>query len=358
MFNVFNLQWLRLKREPILAVTILVMTLLFVYFMVGTAGEQTLTVQTYSENLSELQMEEWLNRLNKTDAYVFEIQDRETIEKQMQMSQITFALELDEDNYQYLVGQDSQFLMAVDQHVGKVYRTHLKIDEVNEQFPDRELVQKEFVGIESRSLAGVVSNSKESSATVITGVTLYFSVLTILYGLMNIVVEKRSGTWDRMISTPLKKSQIYVGRVLHHFSIGILQIGVSFLAFYQLLNYNFGSQYLSIIVSILAYVFAVVSLGMLIVSIVKSPQQLQAVIPIVSTGMAMLGGAFWPLEIIVNKLLLVLARITPIYYGMDALKGAILYNRGIGEILQPLSVLFLMGILFMGIGINLMEGKK
>lgn len=358
MFTVFNLQWLRLRREPILAATILVMTLLFVYFMVGTGGQHTLTVQTFSDNLSESQIEEWLNRLNETDAYVFEIQDRETIEKQMQMSQITFALELDEDNYQYLVGQDSQLLMAVDQHVGKVYRTHLKIDEVNEQFPDRELVHKEFVGIESRSLAGVVSNSKESSATVITGVTLYFSVLTIIYGLMNIVVEKRSGTWDRMISTPLKKSQIYVGRLLHHFSIGILQIGVSFLAFYQLLNYNFGSQYLSIIVSILAYVFAVVSLGMLIVSIVRSPQQLQAVIPIVSTGMAMLGGAFWPLEIVSNKLLLGLARITPIYYGMDALKGAILYNRSIGEILQPLSILLLMGILFMGIGINLMEGKK
>ena len=43
---------------------------------------------------------------------------------------------------------------------------------------------------------------------------------------------------------------------------------------------------------------------------------------------------------------------------MDALKGAILYNRGIGEILQPLSMLLLMGILFMGIGINLMEGKR
>jgi len=358
MFTVFNLQWLRLKREPIMILSFLVMTLLFVYFMAGTGGKQVLTIPTFSDDLSEAQMEEWLDKLNETDAFIFEIQDRKTIEKKIQMSQITFALKLDKDNYQYLVGQDSQYIMTVNQHVEKVYRAHLMVDEVNKQFPDKEVIKKDFIRKESRSLVGVVSNSEESSANVITGMTLYFSIFTVLFGLMNIAEEKRSGTWDRMISTPLKKSQIYIGQLLHYFSIGILQIGVCFIIYYQLFNYNFGTQYLSIIVSIAAFVFAVVSLGMLIVSIVRTPQQLQAVIPIVATGMAMLGGAFWPLEIVRNHILLGLARITPIYFGMDALKGAILYNRGIVQILQPLSILLLMGVLFMGIGLNLMERKK
>lgn len=358
MFTVFSLQWLRLKREPALAGIFLVMSLLFVFFMVGTGGHQVLTVHTFSDDLSESQLKEWIDRLNETDAFVFEIQDRATIEKQIQMSQITFALELNEDNYKYLVGQDSHFIMTVNQHVEKVYRTHLKIAEANRQFPDNEVIQKEFIGIESRSLAGVISNSEESSANVITGMTLYFSVFTILFGLMNIAVEKRSGTWDRLILTPLKKSQIYTGQLLHHFSIGILQIGICFFIFYQFFNYNFGTEYLSIVVSILAFVFAVVSLGMLIISIVRSPQQLQAVIPITATGMAMLGGAFWSLEIVSNNIILGLARISPIYFGIEALKGAILYGQEIGEILQPLSILLLMGVLFMGIGLNLMESKK
>lgn len=358
MLTIFNLQWLRLKREPALPIIFLVMTLLFVLFVAGTGGEQTVTVQTFSDNLSEPQMEEWLDRLNETDTFIFEIQDKETIEEQIQMSQISFALELDENNYRFIVGQDSQFLMAVNQHVEKVYRTNLRINEVNAQFPDSEVVQQDFIGIESRTLAGGVSNSQESYANVIVGMTLYFSIYTILFGLMNIAEEKRTGTWDRLISTPLKKSEIYVGQLLHYFFIGLLQIGIAFFIFHQFFNYNFGSQYLAILVSVMVFVFAVVSLGMLIISLIKSPQQLQAVIPIVATGIAMLGGAFWPLEIVNNNILLILGRMTPIYYGMGALKGAILYNRGIAEILEPLSILLLMGVLFMGIGLNLMEGKN
>lgn len=175
---------------------------------------------------------------------------------------------------------------------------------------------------------------------------------------MNIAQEKKSGTWDRLITTPLSKSQIYIGQLLHNIAVGVLQIGIAFFVFYQFFNYDFGQQYLSIIVSVIVYVFAVVSLGMLIIALVRRPQQLQAVIPIVSTSMAMLGGAFWPIEIISNRILLTLGKMTPIYHGMEALKGAIVYNRGIDEILQPLSILLLMGVLFMGIGINLMEGNK
>ena len=358
MINVFNLQWLRLKREPILAITFFIMTLVFVFFIVGTGGEQILTIASFSDNLSDEEMEEWIERLNETDAFSFVVENRESIEEQIEMSRITFALELDEDNYQFLVGQDSQYLMAVNQHVERVYRTNLKLEEVSEQFPGNRVVEREFIDIKSNDLGGVVSNSEEASANTITGMTLYFSAYTILFGLMNIAQEKRSGTWDRLISTPLKKSQIYVGQLLHYFSIGILQIGVSFFIFNRFFNYNFGSQYLAIAVSVMSFVFALVSLGMLMISIVNSPQQLQALVPIVATGMAMLGGAFWPLEIVSNNILLGIARITPIFYGIGALKDAILYNRGIAEILEPISILLLMGVLFMGIGLNLMENKK
>lgn len=358
MLTIFNLQWLRLKREPALVLIFLAMTVAFVFFMLGTGGKQTLTIQTFSDNLSEIEMEQWVERLNETDAYKFQVQNRETIEKQIKMNQIAFALELDQAGYRFLVGSDSQSLIAVDQHVGKIYRTHLQIDAVRSQFPNHQVILRDFIEIDSQSLAGSISNREEGSFNVMVGMTLYFSTFTILFGLMNIASEKRTGTWDRLISTPLKKSEIYLGQLLHHFMIGVLQIGICFYIFHQFFNYNLGSQYLTVGISIMAYVFATVALGMLIISIVRSPQQLQAVIPIVATGTAMLGGAFWPLEIVSNRLLLMASKITPIHFGMAALKGPILYNRGILEILEPISILLLMGILFMGVGLNLMERKN
>lgn len=349
MITVFNLQWLRLKREPALVLAFLIMNIAFAFFMVGSGGSQVLTVKTYSDSLSQPQMEEFVERLNETDTIDFQIEDRERVEEEIKMSQIAFALELEEDGYSYLVGQESQFLPTVNQHVEKVYRTH---------FSNIDVEVKEFISLETSGLLGGVTNSQESNANVITGMTLYFCIFTVLFGMMNIAQEKRSGTWHRLISTPFKKTQIYMGLLLHYFCIGILQIGLSFFIFHQFLNYDFGGQYLAIIAVIMAYVFALVSLGMLVISLVKTPQQLQAVIPIVATGTAMLGGAMWPIEIVSNSILLVLARLTPIFYGMDGLKDAILYNRGLGEILQPISILLLMGVLFMGLGLNLLERSK
>lgn len=358
MLTVFNLQWLRLWREPLLVIIFLAMGIGFVFFIVGTGNYETITIQTYSEELTDAEMEEWLERLNEIDVYQFEKSDRDAIEEGIRRNQIGFALELNSDGYRYLVGQESQVLMAVNQQVQKVYRTHLRINEVNELYPENPVIERDYIEIESRSLAGVISTSEEANANTLVGMTLYFSVFTIMFSIMNIAVEKRTGTWDRLIATPLRKSQIYVGQLLYILVMGVAQIGISFLIFSQLFNYTFGDQYLSILLSIIVYVFAIVALGLLIVAIVKSPQQLNAVIPIVATGSAMLGGAFWPLEIVSNNILLVLGKMTPIYHGMEALKGAILYNRGVVEILQPISILLFMGVLFMGIGLNLMERKQ
>ena len=148
MLTVFNLQWLRLRREPVLVLTFFIITLGFVFFILGTGGQQTLTVQTFSDTLSDTQMETWLNRLNDSDAYNFEIQTKATIEERIRMIRITFALELDGEGYGFLVGQASQFLRAVDQYVGRIYRTRLQIQEINRQFPDGEVVQQDFLAFQ------------------------------------------------------------------------------------------------------------------------------------------------------------------------------------------------------------------
>lgn len=358
MWDVFKLQWLRLKREPLLALSFLGMTVIFVFFIAGSQGQQTVNVQVFSNQLQEAEMDEWLTYLNEAGDIKFNVQDRETIEEQLQRGQLSFALELNTDNYRYLVAQDSPFLAAVDQLVKKVYQRELRIKEVAEQFPDQTIELTQYVDTESRSFAGGVSDRDRNITQIMTGMTLYFALYTILFGLMNIAIEKKTGTWDRLIFSPLKKSEIYLGHLLHYFSLGVFQISICFVIFNQVLDYNFGHAYLSIFISISAFVFAAVALGMLLIGLVRSPQQLQAIIPIISTAFAMLGGAFWPIELITNKFLLAVAQVTPIYHGIQALQQAIIYNAGVGDILQPISILLLMSVIFMGVGLNLMEGTK
>ncbi|WP_017473554.1 ABC transporter permease [Amphibacillus jilinensis] len=358
MWTVFHLQWLRLKREPLLALTFLVLTVVFVFFLAGSQGAQTITIQTYSDELSEAEIDQWLEQLNQSEMFEFEYNDRSEVENLIRMSAISFALELGEDHYNYLVGQESHYLGAANQHVERVYRSQLRKEEVKQRFPDLVIEEQAFIEVDMQALTTNTSDNNEIVTHVITGMTLYFAMYTILLSMINLVTEKRAGTWNRLVFSPLKKTSIYLGQLTHYFCLGMIQIGISFYLFNHILDYNFGSQYVAIAVVLVAFVFAVVALGMLIMGLVQSPQQLQAVIPIVTTGMAMIGGAFWPLEIVSNDILLFLARLVPIQYGIEALKGAILYEQNVVELLQPISILLLMGVLFMGIGVNLIERTK
>lgn len=47
----------------------------------------------------------------------------------------------------------------------------------------------------------------------------------------------------------------------------------------------------------------------------------------------------------------------PIKYGMDMLNGITIYGDTFIEIMKPVSILLLMGVLLMGIGMHLMEKK-
>ncbi len=96
---------------------------------------------------------------------------------------------------------------------------------------------------------------------------------------------------------------------------------------------------------------------MLLIGFVRKSSQLGAIVPIVAVSMAMLGGAYWPIEIVENHFVLALSKGIPVTYAMDALKGVTIYQQSLAENVQSLATLFLMGVICMGVGINLMERR-
>lgn len=362
MWAVFKLQWVRLRREPILALSFLALTFLFVFFLAGSQADQKITIQTFSDDLPEQELTTWLSSLNNNDTFFFQKNDREEIVERISSGQVAFAVRLEQDQYHYIIGQQSHYQWAVDQHVQRVYSETLQLRDAEVQLGENNLKQlmnemrtQPLMELNTTSLSGDRSQGDAERFQVVIGMTLYFVIYTLLANITNIVIEKRRGTWNRVILSPVKKTKVYLGQLLYCFVLGFLQIMLSFILFQLVLGYDFGANIGAIIVVISAYVFAIVALGMLVMGIVQSPQQLQSINPIVATGMAMLGGAFWPIDIISNQIMVFLSKTVPIYYGMEGLKGAILYDQGIVELSQPITILILMGVIFMGIGLNLME---
>jgi len=144
---------------------------------------------------------------------------------------------------------------------------------------------------------------------------------------------------------------------LYTFFEGYLQVVIIFTVFRYIVGIDFNGKFMLALLILIPYVFAIIALAILVTALVKNMSVFNAVLPILSVSMAMIGGAFWPIEIVQSEILLALAKINPLTYGMEALNGLLIYNEPLSELLMPISILILMGVAFMGIGIHLMERR-
>ncbi|ADH97828.1 ABC transporter permease [Salisediminibacterium selenitireducens] len=368
MRAIFQLQIRRLIRSPLMVLSFLGLTLVFVFFL-GGGGQQSniITVQVYSDDaLTEEDTSFWLDALNEHDSFHFTEGEADDIHESLRSGHLHYALELLEDDYRLWVSIMDERYQYVNGHVSEVYFEELRLKAASEQAgTDLSHLMDESenmaLTLTTTSLAsdeddgdGFIYNNQLHS---LFGMTLYFAMFTIFFSLTQVVEEKRMGTWDRIIISPITKSQVYLGHLAYTFLVGYAQIMTAFLVFRYLFDYDLGAHFGLVALTAGIYVFTIVCLGLLILGLVPSSERLQAVIPIASTAMAMLGGAFWPNEIVSNSIILTLSNLVPVSYAMDALTQISVYQNGITAITEQLGLLFLMGVLAAGIGINLMERR-
>ncbi|WP_096186631.1 ABC transporter permease [Evansella halocellulosilytica] len=366
MKSVFLLQWQRLRRAPILVLSMVILTVAFVAVLGGFGPGNTLTVPTYSDNsLSEDEREFWLDRLNEADGIEFEWAGESEAKQWVAEGSTSVAVQIMEDDYRMLVAADDASHYGVERHVNQIYSEELRLREAEQYDTEGDFREEVERGMEEPALSLITTNLEGEEGTyeyneqlqILFGMTLFFSIYTILFSLYTIVEEKRGGTWDRLIISPLHKWQIYLGHLLYCFFVGYAQIVIIFVFFQYVFGFDIGERFGTILIITACYTFAIVALGMLLIGAVNSPQQLQAVIPIVATAIAMIGGAFWPIEVVTNEIMLALSKGVPMLYAIDALKGAAIFDRSFLELGQPLSIMLLFGVVCMGVGINLMERR-
>lgn len=354
MLNIFKFQWLRLFKRPFLMGFFLLLTFIFVFFMGGAQLNSTISVPIYSNELTDTEMENWLDKINDQNI-TFEWTDHDTVIDDIRMNKASFAVELEENNYRFLVGRNDERISVVDQHLNQIYRKEQRLNEVRNDFPDVQIEVEDYLTMNQQAASITNIGYNNFQLRILIGMTMYFVMYSVLYLQTNLIVEKTTGTWDRLAFSPVSKTKIYMGHLLHYFTVGFIQIGISFVILTNLLKINLGNNYLPMLAVVSAFLFTIVSLGMLLIGLVRMPQSLVVIIPIVSTAMAMLGGAFWPLEVVSNRTIIFLSELMPIKHGLYGMLDAVTRNLTISDLIQPISILLLMGILFMGIGINLIE---
>jgi ABC-2 type transport system permease protein len=215
-----------------------------------------------------------------------------------------------------------------------------------------------FFTIEKENFRNLGSKIIDNRLQGIFGCALYFVIYTIAFNVIYILEEKRDRIWDRMIVSSVKKWEMYAGNILYSFIMGYVQVVFIFMAFHYGAGVDFHGGFGKTLIVLIPYVLAIVALCIMVAGLSKSTSQYNAFISLLSVSLAMLGGAYWPIEIVSSDFMLFLSKFSPLLYGMEVLKGATIYGNTFLELLQPISMLLLMAVVMMGIGINVMERRK
>ncbi|WP_152654944.1 ABC transporter permease [Oceanobacillus sp. CFH 90083] len=305
--------------------------------------------------------------LEEQEAFRFYTVDKETLEEELREGRVDTGVLLSEDDFAVLIGVESPNAGLIQQTVQEVYTESSRGEIIREAAEEQGMDPDQLVSayeeatgmfqLSISSFSGEEGWQYDDTVHRVGGFALFFSIYTIAYGVVKILTEKRMGVWDRMILSPMKKSEMYIANLLYSFIEGYLQIVIIFAVFYFWRGITFNDRIVEILLMLIPFALAIVALSILITAVIKNLEQFNAVISVVTVSLAMIGGAFWPLEIVSNPVLLFLADLNPIKYGLDIIQGAAVYGYSFTELLQPISVLTLMTVLFTGLGIHLMERR-
>lgn len=353
-------------RNPWALVSLYALTIVFVFFIGQTDMSSSVRIPVYSEQLSQSEVEEAVMILNQDRTIEFYSVNQEDVQDILNRQTAEAAVHLQNNRYDLLIARESFATDIVESSVNSYYSQEQFIDdavaagagsamEIRDQIGEDSNIYP--IGKTSFTVQHSDSWTYDQSLQAVFGFSLFFVIYTITFSISSIIEQKQNGVWDRLILSPASKTSIYLGNLVYSFLIGYLQIIFVFLLFATVFQFNFQGGLLISMIVVIPYIFALVSFGVLISGLITSIRQLDAIIPFIATSFAMLGGAFWPIEIVSSKVILLLSQISPITYGMEMLKGATLYDWSAEQYLLPASILFFMGAICMGVGLNLIERR-
>ena len=156
---------------------------------------------------------------------------------------------------------------------------------------------------------------------------------------MALLKERTSGTLDRLLATPVKRSEIVYGYMLSYGIIAIFQTAVVVLAAIWLLDVEVVGNILNVIIVNVVLALVALAFGILLSTLAKSEFQMMQFIPLVIMPQLFFSGII-PLSSM-GEWALTVGKFLPLTYSGDAISQIILYGHNLGDILPNLGVLMI-----------------
>jgi ABC-2 type transport system permease protein len=163
--------------------------------------------------------------------------------------------------------------------------------------------------------------------------------------------EREQGTLARLLTTPTSRTVLVLGKVLGIYVTVLLQAGIMIGFGVAFFGVPWGDDPAGVAMLIASYGLAATGLGVMLSALLRTRGQVSALTAVGATAMSMLGGAYWPLDI-VSPTMRTIALLTPVGWAMTGLTDVVVRAQGTGQAILPSAVLLGMAGLFLAVGVS------
>ena len=181
----------------------------------------------------------------------------------------------------------------------------------------------------------------------IPGTMVMFTLLVLLTsGSILLVLERQQGLLRRLASSPVRRSEVMLGKWGSRIILGLIQIGFAMVIGSLLFKMNWGPNLPMLAVVLVVYAAFVAFLGILLGNLARTEGQAVGIGVLAANLLGALGGCWWPIEITpgwMQKLALAL----PSGWAMDAMHKLVNFGDAPSSVL-PHVLVFVGGSVVLG----------
>ncbi|WP_164214370.1 ABC transporter permease [Virgibacillus sp. YIM 98842] len=366
MLPVFKAQLKKDIRSPWTVILMIVGSMLLTFIFADTDQQSKIDVPIFSSESNKEEVEEkWELLLNNNQGYSFVVTDEKEARAEVEEGDSEAALQLFDNDYQVIAAADSRAVQLLEDYVHTVFTQEAQLRAAagseNVEATRNEVdvyLENAPLQMQIESIEGGEVPEHNMILQLLFGITLFLSMFTIGFKVNGVTSDKVSGVWDRMILSPTSKTGMYTGHLFYSFFIGFTQIFIVLVLFHYVLDYDLGYHFGMILTVAAVFAISMVSVSMLITGFVKTPEQFNMIYTSVIPIIPIISGVYMPPGLISNPILLFVADLFPLAHAMEALMDIALFDAGWSEITLPLVLMLLIGVISMGVGVNLVERRK
>lgn len=166
--------------------------------------------------------------------------------------------------------------------------------------------------------------------------------------------ERESGTLAGILMSPISRASIIFGKTLSYTVRNLLQGGITIAMAILVFGITIRGNPLLIAAILIIGTLSFLGLGIVATALTKEQESAQLILGILQFPMMFLSGVLFPVEQM-PSFLQTISKILPLTYAVEALRKVMILGAGLEAVLEPVSILIVLGVVTITLGIPLFD---